>query len=378
VEELGIDPREIPSGDLREVYGWIAEHKPEDQVAVMCDSGLNERLLNDLVDRYFTPAGTVDTYVKRLRDANRRQRLALALSNASRELERGDDVEETLARVASVDAGEQDDDVITHSKAVKQALDWLEEIQTGNAPGYVTTGLDSLDAYAPRPGELVVIAAGTTIGKSELALTIASNCARQGIPSLFFSLEMTTRQCNERIFARAARVDSTRFRRKGSMSEADWNNLVRHVAEQHKIPLHWSTRNRLEHVVSLARRLHRRAGIRVVFLDYLQLLRLPQGERRDLALGDAMQMLLHLAQQTDMVVYVGSQLNRSRTTRNDQRPKLSDLRDSGAIEQSAHAVWLLDRTLPDGEDLRIVIAKNRNGQPGEVTLKFRRGHVWEV
>lgn len=379
VEVLGIDPKEIPDPELREFYAWICEKKPQDQLAVMTESGFSPSVLNALVDSFWSPAGSLDSYVDRLREANRRERMILVVSDSARQIERGEDVDEVLTGIALADDVTHgvNPEVFKSDKVFKETAEQIEKVQSGEVPGFVSTGFQRLDAFAPAPGSQITIGAATTTGKTELALSILDNAARSGLPGLFFSLEMTLNECAARIISRATRIDSTLFRYEGALKAEDWDLFGEAVDVGKGLPLYWSTAERLDRIIATATRLHRRAGIRIMAVDYLQLVGIPKGERRDLEVGTATRAFLRLAKKTGMVVYLLSQLNRKVDFRGDKRPRLSDLRDSGAIEQDTDSCWLLDRDTPDGEDMRILIAKARNGRGGIVTLKFRNGHIWE-
>lgn len=376
VDELDLDPSELTAGLIRNSYQWIRTHRPTDSTAVFLDSGLDQARLNQIMDDYWIARDAVERQVDILREGNRRERLIQGAADLQLDLRAGESVNDALQKLAACDTGSRSDDVVRIRDVMRGLMDDLEAVQTGQKERCVPTGLAQLDGFAPLPGELVVVAGGTSVGKSELLLTIAGHLARRGTGTLVFSLEMTPQQCGQRILSRTSRLSSDVFRSQ-RMSEGDWTRLTAAVGDTYQMPIHVSMRNDPASIVSIAKRLHRREGIGAVMIDYLQLVNVGKQERRDLALGDAMQQFLHLAQQTGMVVYVGSQLRRPDSRRKDQTPTLSDLRDSGNIEQSAHAVWLLVRPEPPGDAMSVIVAKNRNGRCGDKELRFRDGHIFD-
>lgn len=211
----------------------------------------------------------------------------------------------------------------------------------------VDTGLLDLDRIISGmgAGELCVIAGRPGMGKSMLAGTIALNVAQRGKASLLFSLEMTRAELTQRWLAGMTAIDTDR-QRQGQLDPRDWDRLVKAGAELDALPIFIDDQGRLSvaQMRQRARRLRRRHGLDLLIIDHVQLIR--QGgrqESRRLEIGDATSALKTVAKELGVPVLVLSQLSRACEQRDNKRPLLSDLRESGDIEQDADVVMLLYR-----------------------------------
>lgn len=262
-----------------------------------------------------------------------------------------------------------------------EVVDLIEHPE--NATG-IPTGLDDLDLIYPgmAPGQLIVVGARPAVGKSTMALTFARNAAvRLGEPTLVCSLEMSRQEVVQRLISADATVDLTRIMR-GECTEDDWERITRSLDRLRAAPMRIDDTPglTLSGIRSKARA-HARKGLRVLVIDYLQLMSTGKSESRQVAVDELARGLKVLAKELGVAVVLLSQLNRNLEQRQDKRPALSDLRESGAIENHADVVLLLHR--PEmhqaGDDLKrsgecdVIIAKHRNGKTGTIPVAWQ-GH----
>jgi replicative DNA helicase len=249
------------------------------------------------------------------------------------------------------------------------------------------TGLDALDDITDglQPGNLVILAARPSIGKTALALRLAYHAAAQaGIGTAMFSLEMSTVDLAERLMILASGVDGHAIRT-GRALAPEQDRAFYHAAEQVRNCRNlWITDAAMlgpEQVLSQCRRLKRRHGLGLVIVDYLQLMNspadVPRRASRQEQVSALSRRLKLIAGELGVPVLVLSQLNRQAEGRPDKRPMLSDLRESGAIEQDADVVLLLHRPeFYDPNDrpgeAELIVAKNRNGRTGTIRLAYRK------
>ncbi len=232
-----------------------------------------------------------------------------------------------------------------------------------------------------QPGNLVIIAARPAMGKSALVVNIAENAALDhNRPVALFSLEMSESELAQRFLASQSRTKGEELR-KGRVAEHRWGKIIDATQRLARAPLFIDDSSDLGllEVRAKARRLHQQHGLGLIIVDYLQLLR-PDGrvENRVEQIGQMSRGLKILARELHCPVIALSQLNRGVEQRTDKRPVLSDLRESGSIEQDADLVAFIYREeYYDKESERegeadIIIAKHRNGAIGEVTLTFQK------
>jgi len=260
------------------------------------------------------------------------------------------------------------------------ALD--NRIASGETLSGLSTGYPDLDYVLGglRPGELVVIGARPSIGKSAKSLCIADKVARRGDPALFFSLEMPANMVADRLLSMGSGVSMHRMTRPRDLQPKDIDNLYNAGAgENSKLPLYVddTSDSSAARILSVAQKMVRRKGVKVVVVDYLQLMR-PENpkDNKTNQIGTLALRMKHLARTLNVNVILLSQLNREVEGQN-RRPRLSDLRDSGEIEQHADSVLLLHRDpalnmTDDVWPIEVIVAKNRNGPIGDVTLSYRR------
>lgn len=245
----------------------------------------------------------------------------------------------------------------------------------------ILTGWPDLDnlVVGLRPGSLTVVGARPAMGKTAFALNLADFASSQGVPVAIFELEMTAPELAERLICSRGKVDATRLRR-GSLTESDWAGLIRAAGELAQAPI-WVDDQAGLQVATLAararswRRQIGRDGPALVVVDYLQLLR-GTGRTELEVVSEASRALKQLAKDLDVAVVAVAQLSRECEKREDKRPRLSDLRSSGQIEQDADAIAFLYRDEvynPDTQDqgvAEVIVAKQRGGATGTVRLKW--------
>ncbi len=260
--------------------------------------------------------------------------------------------------------------------------------ESGATTTGVPTGFSGLDEMTGglQPGDLIVIAGRPSMGKTAFALNLAAHAAlRVRLGVAIFSLEMSREQLITRMLCAEAKVDASRLR-SGFLSEGDWRKLTAAAARLSEAPLHIDDTPALTvlEMRAKARRLTAERPLGLLVVDYLQLMRGPEkgGERREQEISEISRGLKALAKELSVPVIALSQLNRSLELRDEKRPKLADLRESGAIEQDADLILFLYRDAvyrprewreanPDKVgDAEVIIGKQRNGPIGTVHLEF--------
>lgn len=271
------------------------------------------------------------------------------------------------------------------STLLDRALDLIENPEHIDT---VPSGLTDLDMLYPgmRPGQLIVIGARPSLGKSVFGLTLAAEAAiRLGYPTLLISMEMTHQDVMARLIAARAGVDLGRIQT-GRCDDADWDRIARaaggtgptrSIADA-PLTIDDTSDLSIADIRAQVRR-HARRGLRLVVIDYLQLIRLGRTESRQTGVDEVTRQLKVLAGDAGVPIVLLCQLNRGPEQRQDKRPMLSDLRESGGIENHADVVILMHRPdFYDPESPRVgecdlIVAKHRNGRTGTATVTFQ-GH----
>ncbi|MBI2377046.1 MAG: replicative DNA helicase [Deltaproteobacteria bacterium] len=250
----------------------------------------------------------------------------------------------------------------------------------------VTTGFTKLDSITSglQPSDLVIVAGRPSMGKTAFALNLATSAAlKDKRPVAVFSLEMSKEQLVTRMLCSEGRIDSFKLRG-GFLSESDWPKLAKAAGTISEAPIYiddTAAASVLE-VRAKCRRLAAENDLGLVVVDYLQLMRgTGNTQGREQEISEISRGLKSLAKELNIPVIALSQLNRSLEQRTDKRPMLSDLRESGAIEQDADVIMFVYRDevyKPDTQDkgvAEIIIGKQRNGPIGIVRLKFFLEHT---
>lgn len=246
-------------------------------------------------------------------------------------------------------------------------------IRAGERVAGLNTGLSDLDdlLLGMQPGELVIVGARPSEGKTAFLLQIAQNVARTGQRVAFLSLEVGVAELTERVLANVARIDSRhlRLRRLSAMEMGEFDAAVEDV-QGLPMDLLSDVGTTLARFRGIVRRKQRQGPLGAVFLDYVQLMRHPGARDRFQAVGAISTGLKELAKELQVPIVAAAQLNRNAQ---NTRPNLAQLRESGNLEQDADAVVLL-HTESDSKDLLAILAKNRHGPTGDVALTFFRPH----
>ena len=272
-------------------------------------------------------------------------------------------------------------------RLIPPAVAYLEKLHTKDAAVVgITTGYHDLDHLITglRPGDMFVLAARPSIGKTALALNLATNVALSKTPRAVgvFSLEMSSDQLALRLLCSEARVNMADIK-DGALSVARWNDIMAAADRLNKAPLFIDDTGSLDilELRARARRLHQQHHVELLVIDYLQLMRPAGHNRNSTRENEVSQMsggIKTLAKELRIPIIVLAQLNRQ-AEQTGQRPKLSHLRESGAIEQDADIVALLHREREtesgqersyEGTEAELIIAKHRNGPTGIVRLSF--------
>ena len=248
----------------------------------------------------------------------------------------------------------------------------------------VPTGFTDFDNLTNglHPGQMIVVAARPAVGKSTWGLDIARSAAiKHKMTTVLFSLEMSRTEITMRLLSAEASIQLQNMR-KGTMRDEDWTRLARTMAEVSDAPLFIddSPNMNLMEIRAKCRRLKQQHNLRLVIIDYLQLM--SSGKRvesRQQEVSEFSRALKLLAKELEVPVIAISQLNRGSEQRQDKRPQMSDLRESGSIEQDADMVILLhresmyERESPREGEADLIVAKHRNGPTDTITVAFQ-GH----
>lgn len=276
-------------------------------------------------------------------------------------------------------------DALVLSDAVNIAVDEMEKQAKQSKEGIdVPTGFRELDDVTNglQPGQLVLIAARPGLGKSTLALDFArASALRANVPTVFFSLEMSASEISQRLLAAETSVPLSVIRKSKELSAEGWKRINSVQARIGDTPLYIddSPNLTLSEIRAKCRRLKAQRGIKLVIIDYLQLLTSGKKvENRQQEVSEFSRSLKLLAKELDVPIVALSQLNRGPEQSQDKRPLLSHLRESGSLEQDADIVLLLhrERQTEQGQntnDAEILIAKHRNGEMRDLKVNFE-GH----
>ncbi|MEY4314251.1 MAG: replicative DNA helicase [Actinobacteria bacterium] len=289
-----------------------------------------------------------------------------------------DAVDQAQAEVFAVTERRESEDYIQLAQLLPNALDEIEKISSGVAGEGVKTGFKDLDALTNgfHPGNMIVLAARPAVGKSTLGLDIARYASiHKRETSVIFSLEMSRSEITMRMLSAEARVPLNNIR-SGQLGEEEWARMARRMGEISDAPLFIddSPNLSLMEIRAKSRRLKQRHNLKLIVIDYLQLMTSGKRvENRQQEVSEFSRQLKLLAKELNVPVVAISQLNRSPEQRSDKKPMLSDLRESGSIEQDADVVILLHREdLYDSQnrsgEADLIVAKHRNGPTRTITV----------
>jgi replicative DNA helicase len=374
---------------LREIYG---RGDPVDAITAVEELKRRQLLeeigghlyISELVERVPTPAAAA-SYARIVAETALLRRLISAAADimesaysAPEEPEKvADDAEQRIYDVARHD---EKDQVASMNELVDQAMEDLEKIQNReSAFAGLPTGFQDVDALMSgmQSGNLIVIAARPGVGKSSFVTNLARNVAVDAAePVAMFSLEMSRWEIGMRLLCSEARVPWDLIRNKRVAAD-DWSRIAQAADTLHDSPLFIvdSGNVTLVDIRAKARRLAaRRQGLGLIIVDYLQLMsHTRRVDNRQQEIAEISRGLKMLAKELSIPVIAVSQLNRDPERRQDKRPQLSDLRESGAIEQDADVVMFIHRDDfdPAKKGLAdLIVAKHRNGPTGTIQLTF--------
>lgn len=297
--------------------------------------------------------------------------------------EAGSEIDEIVDRVQAtafeVSERRANRDFQSANAFIPDALTRLEEIQASDGETGVRTGFADLDGYLAglKPGQLITVAGRPGLGKSTLALDVVRSAVLdQQVGAAVFSLEMGQDELAMRFLSATAGVRFDRMR-KGQLTDSDWTQVARASAKLQEAPLFLDDSPDLTPTAirTKARRLKQRHGIGLIVVDYLQLMTSGKKvESRQVEVSEFSRQLKLLAKELEVPVIAVAQLNRESDKRTDKKPQLSDLRESGGIENDSDAVVLIHR--PDAferDDPRmgeadLILAKQRSGPTGTATV----------
>jgi len=262
-------------------------------------------------------------------------------------------------------------DVLEHIELLEQQGSEM----TGLATGFVD--LDKKLAGLQK-ANLVIVAGRPSMGKSSLAMNIATNAAAAGEPVALFSLEMSKEEIVQRILSSVGKVDSMKLR-SGQLG-ALWQRVVDAAGRMYQAPIYIddSPIVTVTDIRAKCRRLKRKKGLSLIVVDYIQLMEASGHENRQQEIAQISRNLKNLARELEVPIMAMSQLNRSLESREDKRPRLSDLRESGSIEQDADVVMFIYRHEyyhPEDQEKKgiaeVIVAKHRAGSTGPVEMTFQ-------
>lgn len=375
--------------NTRNVTDPIVVEEVLSRLGVLKDAGGREQLL-DLVESVVSAAGIV-YHAEIVREKSVQRRLLETCLDVARRCYDNqdaakdllDDAERQIFEIARMDKSGDAHSITDILQQTFERIDRLRERGsrlTGLGTDYVD--LDDITGGL-QPGELIIIAARPSMGKTSLALNLTERVAglKQGVA--FFSLEMSNQQVIQNMLCCRAQIDGQAMR-KGRITDQQYKRLQEEAERLYETQIFVDDTPgvTITQLRAKCRRMKQKHDIKMVVIDYLQLMTAGgRVESRQQEISTISRGLKGLARELEVPVIALSQLNRDVENRDDHRPRMSDLRESGAIEQDADVIVLLHRdeyykpTEANAGLAQLIIAKQRNGPTGEVTLRFFREHA---
>ena len=283
-------------------------------------------------------------------------------------------------KILSIEAPNQQCEAVHIRDIINESINHCEQASTMNGVTGLTTGLKDLDYILGglQPSDLIILAARPAMGKTALCMNIAERC---GVPVLVFSLEMDKEKLSFRMLAGKSNINLTRLTT-GRLIPEDWEGLTNAAMKLSDLPIYVDDSPSL-HYSEIRRRsrlMSKKVGIKLIVVDYLQLMRGDNGQKgnREAEISSISRALKAIAKELSIPVVALSQLNRELEKRSNKRPELSDLRESGQIEQDADVVMFIyrdeiynrDEHNPKKGQAEIIISKHRNGPTGTAIVQF--------
>ena len=379
------------------IYSMFTYARPVDGITVAeemqkngtYDENTTRSYLVQLMEITPTSANVME-YVKIVRDKSLLRAVAQAASEITAMVQEGtgtagDTLEAAEQRIFAIRRGQSAKDMIPLRQVLPEVLDRLSEMSESedHLPG-LSTGLSAVDAKITglNKSDLLLLAARPGMGKTSFALNIALNVAKSSQKTVaIFSLEMSSEQLVTRLLSSEAFVENVRLKT-GNLRETDWQKIADAAMVLNRLDIRIDD-NPMLSAADMNAKCRRLDNLGLVVIDYLQLMTSAGsgkgygGESRQQVVSDISRMLKIMAKELDVPVLCLSQLSRANEKRDDKRPMLSDLRESGAIEQDADIVLFLYRDDYYNEDsekhniAECIVAKNRHGETGKVELKWQ-------
>ena len=377
------------------IYSMFSYARPVDGITVAeelrkngtYDEQTTRRYLAELMEITPTSANVME-YVKIVRDKALLRGVAVAASEITAMVQEGlgtaaDTLDAAEQKIFAVRRGQSAQDMVPISRVLPDVLERLGEMTESqdHMPG-LSSGFSAVDAKITglNKSDLLLLAARPGMGKTSFALNIALNVARSSRKTVaIFSLEMSAEQLVTRILSGEALVENYRLRT-GNLRETDWQKIAAAASVLNQLDIRVDD-NPMLSAADMNAKCRRLDNLGLVVIDYLQLMTSAgdkgnRGENRQQVVSDISRMMKIMAKELNVPVICLSQLSRANEKRDDKRPMLSDLRESGAIEQDADIVMFLYRDDYYNEDsekhniAECIIAKNRHGETGKVELRW--------
>ena len=377
------------------IYSMFSYARPVDGITVAeelrkngtYDEQTTRRYLAELMEITPTSANVME-YVKIVRDKALLRGVAIAASEITAMVQEGigtaaDTLDAAEQKIFAVRRGQSAQDMVPISRVLPDVLERLGEMTESqdHMPG-LSSGFSAVDAKITglNKSDLLLLAARPGMGKTSFALNIALNVARSSRKTVaVFSLEMSAEQLVTRILSGEALVENYRLRT-GNLRETDWQKIAAAASVLNQLDIRVDD-NPMLSAADMNAKCRRLDNLGLVVIDYLQLMTSAgdkgnRGENRQQVVSDISRMMKIMAKELNVPVICLSQLSRANEKRDDKRPMLSDLRESGAIEQDADIVMFLYRDDYYNEDsekhniAECIVAKNRHGETGKVELRW--------
>lgn len=321
-------------------------------------------------------------YITPLIECERKRALNEAILTAQSQIKDGSTFEEAMVGLDKIlsenDAGENDK--ITHKEQILDVIDQIEKCQTGEFEAMgVPTGIPNLDylTHGIHPGDMFVVAARPGMGKTTLGMNIATHAAMNADKGvLFFSLEMDYSRLWKRAIASITEIDMRRMEAKGSLNASEIQKITRATGRLNTSGLRIIDKPGISlfEIKAICRSMCKAHKIDLVVIDYVQLVKVPgfKPSERVREVAEISLGIKALARELGAGFLVLAQLNRESVRMGGRRPTMSDLAQSGSLEQDADAVALLHKPDPEDDIVTLILDKQRNGDTGMVNLLFRR------
>lgn len=370
-------PQHFGDSVCRAIFeAMISIKGPIDPITVMAASKIDLPLITEIALAPGIPANA-ESYIDSILEASASRALQQAVQKAAGIADGAGTVSERIQAIQdalnAIQRASMSREPESLSSSIARALDRYEELAQGKREAAWSTGVNALDemfAGGLRPGKVYGLAARPSVGKSSAARLLTVACAKQLLPTLILSQEMPIDEVTDCLVAQLGGINAKRLIT-GKLSDDDWGRMAEAADDAMKLPIFIDDDGGLT-IQQVAAKCRLIKGLKVLVLDYLQLCSSDLKANTNDQVGEISKGLKRLAIQMGISIVVLSQLNREVERRQDKEPQLSDLRDSGNIEQDLDACVML-WTVKEDEDSRLVgwkVAKNRSGNRGSFAMRF--------